>query len=492
MNLSVVGSVVSVVLVVAGVASYHNAAIDNLDSYHAAIAELRQTQSWTTTPAELDQRAAREWSARPAGAHWQEHRDVLARATRDLDVPAALANDLDAYLNALDARAKALGARAEGPQSPGNALASLPAGPTTNDLATSADALVHNLTSHLNAKQSMASWYKQGMIAAVVGLAVFWIVAVSLHVRTARPSAPLSPATRDAGGAKHQRRGLAEASTSGTLGAPGKRAAATMRQLRAALVAELVATRLAAAAQRMGDIAIETRRMSASNAIATRIDDEAAYVATLAARIGAFRADPDAVEIVNVADCADQAAQTANVQDAVGAGGQNDEDRGAMVVEASAPAILLMLVTLLENAARAVRFAVERQPDYAGRVAISCRREPEHVVVAVTDNGIGMSPLQRERAFLPFCSGWSEGASTEPHRSLGVGLAITAKLVETYGGTVSLGSLPGGGTVAQIKLPAATPANDVMDQPSASKDATAATKRSSQPPVSAEQALAWS
>lgn len=479
MNLSVVGSVVSVVLVVAGVASYHNVAIDNLDSYDAAIAELRQTrqtQNLTTTPAEPE--SARERDARLAGAHWQEHRDALARAARDLDVPAALANDLDTYLNALDAHAKALA------PAPDNALTSLPAGPTTNDLATSADALIHNLTSHLNAKQSMASWYQQGAIAAVVGLAVFWIVAASLHARTATPSAP------------RQRRDPAEASPSRALGASGKRAAATMRQLRAALVAELVATRLTAAAQRMGDIAIETRRMSANNAIATRIDDEAANVATLAARIGAFRADPDAVEIVNVADCADQATQTANVQDVAvtrtGADGQNDAGRGAMVVEASAPAILLMLVTLLENAARAVRFAAERQPDCAGRVAISCRREPEHVVVAVADNGIGMSPLQRERAFLPFCSGWSEGASAEPRRSLGVGLAITAKLVETYGGTISLGSLPGGGTVAQIKLPAATPANDVMDQPSAlSKNATVATQRGSQPPVSAEQALAW-
>jgi signal transduction histidine kinase/PAS domain-containing protein len=94
-----------------------------------------------------------------------------------------------------------------------------------------------------------------------------------------------------------------------------------------------------------------------------------------------------------------------------------------------------VLLNLLENArladARTVRVTVSA----TGR----------EVTVAVTDDGTGIAPEVLPRVFEPHFSTRTSGS--------GLGLAISRRLVEGWGGTLVLESVPGTGTTARLTLP---------------------------------------
>ena len=73
------------------------------------------------------------------------------------------------------------------------------------------------------------------------------------------------------------------------------------------------------------------------------------------------------------------------------------------------------------------------------------------IEVTVSDSGRGMTPEEIRGAFEPYYSTKDAG--------LGLGLALTRKIVSDHGGAIHLESLPGRGTTARIVLPlAAEPA----------------------------------
>jgi hypothetical protein len=74
----------------------------------------------------------------------------------------------------------------------------------------------------------------------------------------------------------------------------------------------------------------------------------------------------------------------------------------------------------------------------------------ELVVVSVRDTGHGMTPDEIKTAFEPYFSSKETG--------LGLGLALTRKIVEDHGGAITLESAPGKGTTARVALPAASAA----------------------------------
>lgn len=81
---------------------------------------------------------------------------------------------------------------------------------------------------------------------------------------------------------------------------------------------------------------------------------------------------------------------------------------------------------------------------------IESRREPEGVVVDVTDHGPGITPENRERLFEPFFS------TKVDKGGLGLGLSISRGIVERFGGTLeALPSEPGCGAVFRILFPVA-------------------------------------
>jgi signal transduction histidine kinase len=82
-----------------------------------------------------------------------------------------------------------------------------------------------------------------------------------------------------------------------------------------------------------------------------------------------------------------------------------------------------------------------------GPVEIRISRESGVCRIAIEDEGPGIPADVRERMFEPFFT-------TRPGGT-GLGLAIVKRLIELLNGTVVLTDRHGGGTVAEIKVPAA-------------------------------------
>jgi signal transduction histidine kinase/CheY-like chemotaxis protein len=94
-----------------------------------------------------------------------------------------------------------------------------------------------------------------------------------------------------------------------------------------------------------------------------------------------------------------------------------------------------------------------------GTVVVRARRTPADVEVTVTDTGIGIPELDRERIFESFQQG-GRGASRE--EGTGLGLTLSRRLVELLGGRMWLDSEVGVGSTFGFGLPSRT-SDDVPD-----------------------------
>jgi len=98
-----------------------------------------------------------------------------------------------------------------------------------------------------------------------------------------------------------------------------------------------------------------------------------------------------------------------------------------------------VLVKLLQNALEATR----GQP--VQRVLVRARPARAGIRISVADSGRGFAPDMRARAFEPFVTSRSAG--------MGMGLAIARRLIESHGGSMSVGTLSSGGAVVSCWLP---------------------------------------
>ena len=92
--------------------------------------------------------------------------------------------------------------------------------------------------------------------------------------------------------------------------------------------------------------------------------------------------------------------------------------------------------------------ALRHTPE-GGTVEIRARAEGDGVRVTVRDSGEGIPAADLPRVFEPTFSTTSSGA--------GLGLAIARRLVESWGGAISLDSEPGKGTRVTLTLQTAPP-----------------------------------
>jgi len=105
---------------------------------------------------------------------------------------------------------------------------------------------------------------------------------------------------------------------------------------------------------------------------------------------------------------------------------------------------------VVENLLRNAIDAIDK-PQGIIEVAITWKREQRQVELVVRDNGRGMSPEERRRAFQP-------GYSTK-RRGWGLGLALARRVVREYhkGRIEILESVPGRGTAVAVTLPVPPP-----------------------------------
>lgn len=101
-------------------------------------------------------------------------------------------------------------------------------------------------------------------------------------------------------------------------------------------------------------------------------------------------------------------------------------------------------------------------------VHIGAREIPEYWEVFVRDNGPGIQPQHLSSVFDPF-----KRMSSDGERGLGMGLAISRKIVEFHGGKIWAESEPGKGASFIFTLPHNVPAVDISQHASATVGKTA-------------------
>lgn len=114
------------------------------------------------------------------------------------------------------------------------------------------------------------------------------------------------------------------------------------------------------------------------------------------------------------------------------------------ILRADPRAFRKILSHLLEN-------AVKLTPP-GGSIAVAARRRPDGgIELLVTNSGLGISADDLPRLFRCFAE--RDSPLERRHGGLGLGLALTRRLVELHGGTIGVTSAPGTGTVFTMALP---------------------------------------
>jgi two-component system cell cycle sensor histidine kinase PleC len=103
-----------------------------------------------------------------------------------------------------------------------------------------------------------------------------------------------------------------------------------------------------------------------------------------------------------------------------------------------------IVINLLSNA---IKFT-----SGGGHVRIGLSADPhDGILVEIHDTGIGIAPEDIERVMRPFEQ--VDATFTRAHDGTGLGLPLAKKLVELHGGTLSIESTLGRGTIASVRLP---------------------------------------
>jgi two-component system phosphate regulon sensor histidine kinase PhoR len=123
----------------------------------------------------------------------------------------------------------------------------------------------------------------------------------------------------------------------------------------------------------------------------------------------------------------------------------SSETESDISVEHDDRAIQTVMLNLLTNAYK-----------YTGKtkeIRVTVSDDEGQVVITVTDNGIGISALDKERIFQPFYRAGEE--HREGASGAGLGLAIVNDLVAKHKGTITVDSERGEGATFSIHLPVA-------------------------------------
>ena len=335
---------------------------------------------------------------------------------------------------------------------------------TSNEISELATKLADDLGFELDKKMGRNDYYLNGILAAVGALLLLWIVFALSRTRATVAEA-VGPGAESAT--------VAERSV-GVAGEPATASAEPAARVNEAvdddvstnakllmshkILVDIVGQQLAATAD---EIATDMESLSeandkveasqsnaeragvvaSANAIVGRVRAQASEIAEVSERLSAFskRQGEVSYSLLDINDCIEKVVTATQAKDVATV----EVDCGDVPdIFASRTEICLMLEKVVENSAQAIQ---EKEEDDRGEIRIATSGESDKASITIIDNGVGMSADVRESMFEPFYAATNGRA--------GVGLTSTNYLVEKYGGTISVSSMPGGGTVTRISLP---------------------------------------
>jgi two-component system OmpR family sensor kinase len=106
-----------------------------------------------------------------------------------------------------------------------------------------------------------------------------------------------------------------------------------------------------------------------------------------------------------------------------------------------------MLLNMVTN-------AIKYTPQ-GGTVTLSLNQDDDSVTFTVRDSGIGMAPGDLPHIFERFWRADPARSRTGDRPGVGLGLAITKWIAEAHGGSITVQSRPGRGSVFTVRLPKA-------------------------------------
>ncbi|MBI4473992.1 MAG: HAMP domain-containing histidine kinase [Acidobacteria bacterium] len=120
-----------------------------------------------------------------------------------------------------------------------------------------------------------------------------------------------------------------------------------------------------------------------------------------------------------------------------------DIQREPLYVECDPNRMVQLFTNLLENA---IRFSAK-----GGIVKVQARSHGKHALIAISDSGPGIEDEHKETVFRTFHQ-VKQGKKSRGE-SLGLGLAISRRLVEAHAGRIWVEDNPGGGSIFSVQLP---------------------------------------
>lgn len=146
------------------------------------------------------------------------------------------------------------------------------------------------------------------------------------------------------------------------------------------------------------------------------------------------------------------------IERAVAYGRRRAPVRARLTFEAKTPARLVvphspvLLEWVVENFVKNAVDATKELAPGKGRIVVEAREEGAYVVIAVTDNGVGIDPAEIKLIFTP--------GYTTKEKGWGLGLALVKRIVEeVHGGRLDVWSEVGAGATFSAYLPRETRAH---------------------------------
>ncbi|MCL9846162.1 ATP-binding protein [Ralstonia solanacearum] len=125
-------------------------------------------------------------------------------------------------------------------------------------------------------------------------------------------------------------------------------------------------------------------------------------------------------------------------------------------VDAAVPAMVsvdgMRLRQVLSNLlSNAIKFT-ERGSVHLSAACVGAATDTAHLIIRITDTGIGIAPEAQATLFTPFVQ--ADSPASRRHGGTGLGLAISRQLARLMGGSLDMDSTPGVGTTLTLRLAA--------------------------------------